>query len=234
MSRFLSCLLLLLGCVSFAHAEDKPKGPLAEARLHWLKGNYAEARELYQAKAKDEKLLAAATVGVARTYLSEGEPDKAITVLDGALKNAEDDPDLLAAKADVLYQLGKWDEALKTAEAALKAKKDHFAARWVRARIVRDRGDMKEVDQEMRWFVRTYTARSNADDDIKDPDELLIVGQAGTDNARWHNLSNQFSFILNEIYADILKKYEPDCWIAEYLSGAMLLEKYNRPEAIKA
>ena len=85
----------------------------------------------------------------------------------------------------------------------------------------------------MRWFVRTYTKRSNMDKDIKDPDELMIVGQAGTENARWNSLSDQFVFILNEVYADVLK-IEPECWIAEYLAGSMLLEKMNLPEATKA
>ena len=68
---------------------------------------------------------------------------------DEALKKDESDPELLAAKADILYRTGKWDDALKVAEAVLKAKKDHFLARWVRARIYRDKGDMANADTEM-------------------------------------------------------------------------------------
>jgi len=223
------CLFIVTGLF----ADEKPKGPLAEARLRWLKGNYAEARELYQAKLDDEKLRPAAAIGVARTFLSEGDYEKALEVLTTALKKAESDADLLAARADVLYQTGQWDEALKLAEAALKEKPNHFAARWVRARLLRDRGQMKEADQEMRWFVRTYTQRSNNDDDIKDPEELLLVGQAGCENARWHHLHDQFRFILNEVYVDVVK-FEADCWQAECLSGAILLEKFNRAQATKA
>ena len=226
-------VLLLVCTVSTLHADEKAKGPLAEARSRWLNGNYAEARELYEAKAKEEKLHNAATIGIARTHISEGNHVKALEALDAALKKSADDADLLAARADVLYQTGRWDDALEAAENALKIKTNHFAARWVRARLLRDRGKMAEADAEMRWFVRTYTQRSNNDDDIKDPDELLIVGQAGAENARWHNLSDQFRFILVEVYGDVLK-FEPECWIAEYLAGAMLLEKYNRPEALKA
>jgi tetratricopeptide (TPR) repeat protein len=231
--RCLAAALLLCLVPAARAADEKPKGPLAEARQRWLKGGYAEARELYEEKAKDEKFRTAATVGIARTFVSEGEHARALEVLDAALKDAEENPDLLAARADALYQTGDWDKALETAEAALKAKEEHFAARWVRARVYRDRGENKEADAEMRWFVRTYTRRSNADDDIKDPDELLIVGQAGAENARWHNLPQQFKFILDEVYADVLK-FEPDCWYAELYAGDMLLEKGNKPEAVAA
>ena len=77
-------------------------------------------------------------------------------------------------------------------EAALKVDPDHLAARWVRARILRDSGDYDRAGAEMLWFVRTYTKRSNNDNDITDPDELLIVGQAGTEDARNRAVSDQF------------------------------------------
>ena len=85
----------------------------------------------------------------------------------------------------------------------------------------------------MRWFVRTYTQRDNADKPIKDPDELLLVGLAGSENARWHSLSDQFRFLINDLYPDVLK-YDPDDWRAEWHIGMLLLEKYNRPEANQA
>jgi cellulose synthase operon protein C len=229
--RLLSTLLLF--CFASTIRADDKGNPLAEARLRWLKGNYAEARELYQEQLKSDKLGATAAIGVARTYLNEGEIAKALEVLDAALKKADDNADLLAAKADLLYQTGKWDEALKLAEKIIKEQDEHFLARWVRARIYRDRGDMKNAAVEMRWFVRTYTRRSQMDADIKVPDELLIVGQAGAEHARWNSLSDQFQFILSEVYGDVLK-IEPACWMAEYLAGSMLLEKMNLPEAVSA
>ena len=81
--------------------------------------------------------------------------------------------------------------------------------------------------------MRTYTERSNKDDDIKDPEELLLVGLAGAENARWHNLADQFRVILNDVYGDALKN-EKDFWPAEYQAGMLLLEKYNRGEALDA
>src|SRR5262249_53000735 len=88
-------------------------------------------------------------------------------------------------------------------------------------------------DTEFRWFVRTYSERSEKDNDIKDPDALLLIGQAGCENARWNNLPDQFSFVLNDVYGDALK-YDKDLWFAEYLAGMLLLEKYQRGEALTA
>lgn len=229
--------LSLFFAAPFLPADDKkpaaPKGPLAEARQRLNKGNYAEARAEYAKHLADDKLGPAAAIGVANAWRAEGEYPKALDAVADALKAHPKNADLLAARADLLYDQGKWDEALADAEAAMKVQDDHFLARWVKARITRDAGDVDAADQQMRWFVRAYNAASNADKDITDPDRLLLVGLAGTENARWNNLSNQFRFILRDVYGDVLKN-DPDCWRAELYSGQMLLEKYNRPQALEA
>ena len=239
MIRLLTSLFLFLPCLAFADDEPKtpkaktPDTPLAEARQRWLRGNYEEARAQYEKLLDDEKTRSAAAIGVARTWLSEGNHDKALAALNEAVQKDGKSPDLLAARADVFYETGQWDEATKDADAAIKLKPDQFQARWVRAALTRDTGDLTKADAEMRWFVRTYTQRDNADKPIKDPDELLLVGLAGAENARWHSLVDQFRFLINDLYPDVLK-YDPDDWRAEWHIGQLLLEKYNRPEANQA
>ena len=213
--------------------ETKPDGPLAAAKQRLQRGNYAEARSAFEELAKDPKTAPAAAAGVAASWRAEGEYTRALGVLDDAVKAAADNPDLLAHRADLLYFLGKWDDAMKDAGEAIARQEKHFLARWVRAQVLRDKGNLTPADNEMRWFVREYTAASNADKDITDPELLALVGQAGTENARWHSLSKQFAFILNEVYKDALKA-DPDYWQVEHLAGRMLLEKYNRPEANEA
>src|SRR6185312_9746484 len=115
----------------------------------------------------------------------------------------------------------------------IDANKEQFLARWVRAQIYRDRGVMKKADAECKWFVRTYTQRDQKDDPIKDAEELVLVGLAGAENARWNNLPDQFEFILNDVYKDAFK-YDKLYWLAEYQAGMLLLEKYNQPEALRA
>jgi tetratricopeptide (TPR) repeat protein len=230
MKHHLSAACLLLLCAAAAPAAPPS---LKDARERWLKGNYEEALAQYEELAKDAKNKTAATIGVSLCLQSQGEYDKALAAIDAVLKDATKDHALLARRAELLYLRGRWDEAEKAAEAALSTNKEQFLARWVRAQIYRDRGDLKKADEECKWFVRTYSDRSNADKDITDPDELLLVGLAGAENARWHNLADQFKFILNDVYRDALKS-DKSFWPAEYQSGMLLLEKYNRGEALDA
>ena len=38
--------------------------------------------------------------------------------------------------------------------------------------------------------------------EITDPDDLLLIGLAGCERARYHNLSDQFEFILKEVWGE--------------------------------
>lgn len=226
---------LLVLAAAGLNSQDKksaPKSPLAEARLRLNKGNYAEARAEYAKHLADPKLGPAAAIGTAAAWREEGEYEKGLASLTDALKTFAKSADLLAARADLAFELGRWDAAAADAEAALKIQEDHFLARWTKARLARDKGDTDSGYDQMRWFIRAYNAASQADKDIVDPDTLLVVGLAATENARWNSISNQFRFILREIYGDALK-YEPECWRAELYAGQLLLEKYNRPQAVE-
>jgi tetratricopeptide (TPR) repeat protein len=225
--RPLALLLLVLAIPGFARAD------LADARKQLQRGNYPEARTAYAEAAKDPKQAPAAAVGIAAAWRAEGESDKALDTLSDAIKVHPDHPDLLANRADLLYSLGRWDDALKDAEAAIPKQDKHFLARWVRARILRDKGDLAAADREVRWFVREYTDANQADRPITNTEALLIVGQAGEENARWHNLPAQLQFVLTDVYGAVLKA-DPDCWQAECLAGRMLLEKHHRADALAA
>ena len=211
----------------------KKVDPLSDPRQRLQRGNYAEARDGFTALAADPKHATAAAVGLAAAWRAEGEYSRALAALDDALKATPADPDLLAHRADLLFALGKWDDALKDAEAVVAKHDKHFLARWVRACVLRDRGDLPAADKEVRWFVKEYTDAAAAERAITDAERLLIVGQAGAENATFNNRPQQFSFILNEVYRDALK-HDPDCWRAEYLSGRMLLDKHNRADALDA
>jgi tetratricopeptide (TPR) repeat protein len=229
MQRFLA-VFVVLGAVSSTLAG----GPtLKEARQRLLRGNYAEARELYTALIKDARQRVPATIGLSRAMESEGEYDQAQTTIDTALKDLPRNADLLGRRAELLYLRGRWNDAEKAAATALAIQEDHFPARWVLGQVYRDRGEVDKADEEFRWFVRTYTQRSNNDMEITDPDELITIGQAGCERARWHNLSDQFRFILNEVFAETVKQ-DKDFWWGDYHSGRLYLEKYNKADANRA
>ena len=226
--RSLCACLVALTSVSLANAG----GTLKEARQRLLRGNYEEAREQYAALAKDAKHAVAATVGISRAWQSEGEYDKALAVLDAALKDHPQNADLLAGRAEILYTRGRWEDAEKAAKDALIATRDnHFLAHWVLAQIHRDRGDFAKAGSDLIWFIRTYSRRSDEDKEITDPDELLLVGLAACERARWDSrLADQFQFVLNEIWTPVAKS-DKDFWPALSASGRLYLEKYNHARA---
>jgi tetratricopeptide (TPR) repeat protein len=206
---------------------------LKEARKRWLRGNYEEARALFEELARDPGQLPASALGLSRIAECQGRYDQALSAVDTALPAAGTNADLHARRAELLFLRGSWDDADKAVARALELRSDHFLAHWIRARLFVVRGDLTKADAEFRWFVRTYTTRNDADQDVKDPEELLLIGLAGCDNARWNNLADQFQFILNEVFGEALRQDE-DFWPAKYHAGLVFLEKYDRPDALAA
>ncbi len=207
----------------------KVSSPFADAdeRLH--KGNYDEARELYAELAKkDAKLKPGAAVGTAETFRLAGEHTKAMETLDAAVKDAPKSADALAARGDLLYELGKWDDAEKDVDAALADQADNARARWVKACLLRERGKLDYAKEAFRWLVRFYNGK-----DTFTADEFYYIGLGAAEFARWTNNSKQFSFIVNTLVKDALKE-DASLWVAEQLAGELLLEKYNRPDAVDA
>src|SRR5262249_51392858 len=65
----------------------------------------------------------------------------------------------------------------------------------------------------------------------KDSDSLMIIAEGAAQYGRWRTVPDIFKFIVNTICPDALKA-DPDCWQASVLSGDLLLEKYNREQAV--
>ena len=130
-------------------------------------GVYDEAKAGYEELIKSEKSPVAAIIGLADCFLAVGEYSEGLEALDAGHKTHSDNPDLLAHRADLFFFLGKWDEAAKDAETAIKQHEKNFLARWVRVTILlRDKGDIPAADKEVRWFVKAYTrSASNAEKD---------------------------------------------------------------------
>jgi tetratricopeptide (TPR) repeat protein len=226
MMRHLCACLLALTLPALA-AADGPS--LKSARQRFLRGNVEEAIGQYEELAKDAKQKSAAAAGLSRCYEAQGEYDKALAVVDDALKADAKNLDLLSRRAELLYLRGRWDDAEKAAESALAVDKQCVRARWVRVQVWRDRGELAKVKPELPWFTRLFNEA-----DVKDPDDLYTLGLAVSEYTRWKKgLADQFQDILTELYGGALRA-DKDYWPAEYQAGRLLLEKYNRPEALDA
>ena len=81
---------------------------------------------------------------LARYYLTQKEPEKAITLMDNYISQNETEPDRLKAlvfKAAVLVQMQKADESLKILEAVLKENPGDVAAHTLKGDILTNRKD---------------------------------------------------------------------------------------------
>ena len=82
--RYLPLCLLSLLALAPAYGQP-PTWKDAEQRL--LRGNYAEARELFELLGKEPQNKTAAAIGLCRAWQSEGGYDKALDIVDAAIKN---------------------------------------------------------------------------------------------------------------------------------------------------
>src|SRR5262249_43800148 len=119
-------------------------------------------------------------------------------------------------------------DAEKAADDAVTGNAKQLLARWVLARLYRDRGQLDKADKALTWFIRYYN-----DNDVKDPEELFAVGLGVEEHARWNKDPDERQTVLSDLYEAALKK-DKELWQAEYVIGLMMMQTYNRPEALRS
>jgi predicted Zn-dependent protease len=201
---------------------------LAEARQLFLSGSYAEAAEMYGRLA--EKEPGAAAVGQARCLASVGKVDEAVKVLTAAAKQRNAVGEIHAELAKLALDRGDYKEAEDQALATVCGWSSEIPAatqaKWVLAELRCRTGRLDDAEQHYKRLVDQY----NVETKIKDADTLRYIGLGAAQYARWNRLSDQFHFLVNELYPDILK-LDKDYWPAHYEVGLLYLEKFNQAEA---
>jgi cellulose synthase operon protein C len=221
----LTAVCILLIAVTLAHAG----ATLKTARKELQEGNYAEAREMYEALAKNAKTRLPATLGLSQALESTGEYEKAQQVIETLLKDEPKNADLLARLAELHHTRGRWPEAEKTAQSALAENKDNFLAHWVLGQVLRDRGETEKADEQFLWFIR----QSNKVD-ITNPDELRLCGLAGLERARLHHITDEFQNVIENYFRAKSIKDDKTYWQGEYEAGKLFMDKHNKPGAFRA
>lgn len=202
------------------------KQSLKAAREHAQRGRYEEAIEAYEAVLKDESKNVTAVIGLSRALEENGQIKDAVLRLDAAVNEQPKAIDIQIRRAEVAFTQGQFEEAEKVVDQVLEADQEHLPARLLKAKLLVERGQIKEADDAFRWFVRYYNRKQP-----EDPESLLVIGEASAMYARWHGIADIFNFIVNTLCADVLKADE-HAWQAHYLSGSLLLEKYNRAQGL--
>ncbi|MEX1095183.1 MAG: tetratricopeptide repeat protein [Planctomycetales bacterium] len=220
-------LWLLVAIGRPALAEDRLKPAAADAaREHFQKGRYAEAREAFAALLDDDPTAVAAAIGLSRAHQAEGAWAEAQAALEQAIAGHPQAAALPARLGEVLFRRSRYAEAEKRANEAIALDPDQPLAHLVRAQALAETGRLDAADGEYRWFVRYYNRAQPAD-----AETLLLVAEGSLQYARWHSVSQIFDFAVNTLCPDALQADE-NAWQAHHVSGAILLEKYNRADAL--
>ncbi|MBI3468566.1 MAG: tetratricopeptide repeat protein [Planctomycetes bacterium] len=206
--------------VGLARADE-----LDDARRMYLSGQYEEATEAYKALA--DKQPAASALGVAHCQLAAGLLDEVRQTLTSATAKHPEDAHFPAELARLAFDAGDYPRAKEQAAAALKLDENSLLARWITAEIARVTGDLQSADASYKWFVDYYNR-----EEVSDPDDLRLIALAAAQFARWNRLSDQFTFLVNELLPDALDEDER-YWPAHYEAARLYLEKYNEAEATR-
>lgn len=205
---------------------ERPDTLLKSARQHFQKGRIEEAIATYEDAAAKKADPTVVAIGICDCHTFEGRTTEAVTVLNAALKARPQSVGLIAKMAELLFSEGEYSDGLKHAEDAIKLDADLPLAHLVRADCLTELGKLKEADEEYRWCLRYYNRVQPTA-----AETLLIVGRGSAQYARWHSVPQVFKFVVNTLSPDALKD-DSDCWQAYYLSGSLLLEKYNRADGL--
>lgn len=210
----------------------EPVERLAAVRQHGLQGRYEEASELYETLAGEAAITGDVAmdvpfvVGYLAVLREQGQLDTAEKVLGAALDRRPEHPRFLAEQARLDFIRGRWDAATTRCDAALKFDPDDLLARWTQACLFESTGRYKEADASYVWFVRYYNRKQP-----KEPEALYFTALGSLQYARWKGSTQIFDFTINTLCPDALK-VEPKYWPVLVLSGNLLLEKYNRAQAL--
>ena len=225
--------VLAVVAVCLLGADAKPD--TAEELL--LTGKYDEAVEQYRAVLGTTPGAPGPTIGLTRAMEARGQVDAALKVLARAVAMHPKNADLAVRHAELVMLKGRYAEAAKRVRPIVQRDPQHIGARTVLGQALEAVGQYDEANTIFEGLVFYYSDHSG---EINTAWDLWRIGQASTayivrnakDMAAQQSLNQQLDFVLNELYADVLL-LNPRFWPARVAGGRLLLERYNRPGALK-
>ena len=220
------CLALAICPAHSAVADEKEAARFEQAHVHLQKGRIDEALDLYDGLAGDKADTQRLAIGKSRCFEFRGDWQEATETIESAVKALDDSPLLRARLAELYLAQGRFDEAARSIKRALEIDANSPEARLVDADLCAATGRFKQADEGYHWFIKFYNQTQP-----EDSETLLVVARATSQYARWHGVPQIFDFTVNTLCPDALAK-DKDCWQAHWIAGMLLLEKYNRAQAV--
>lgn len=200
--------------------------PFREASLHRQKGRYAEAEEVLNQLAKETADPARLAIELSHVQEAVGQWKELTGQLEAAAKAHSNQPDLLARLAEVYFRQGRYEETQKLLDRMQKLDGQHPLAHLVLADLLAETGQLEKSLENYVWFVRYYNRAQPTD-----AKTLELVARGSLQYARWKSSSQILKFVVNTLCPDMLKEEETS-WQSHLIAGELLLEKYNRAQAL--
>ena len=133
----------------------------------------------------------------------------------------------MARRAELHFSRGQFARSGKARRSARQAERDNLLARLVLAEVYAETGRTEEANESYRWFIRYY----NEPPSQRMRQACSSSPQGAIQYARWNHNTQIFHFVVNTLCPDALKN-DPNAWESHLLSGGLLLEKFNREQAV--
>ena len=200
-----------------------PKDEIESAYRHWLTGHYDESLESMEKLDSSDPSVARLK---ALNHEAVGRYAEAEAAVQFGLEKNPKSAELLAIASRLCRKRGDYPLALERADLGIASHADSLPSRWERVLALDAMGRQEEILKELEKFVDFYNEKQP-----KDAETLVIVALGSAEYARGAKISDQFDFILNTLLVDA-RGADPEYWPTDWLAGEILLEKYNKKQAI--
>ncbi|MCA9081185.1 MAG: tetratricopeptide repeat protein, partial [Planctomycetaceae bacterium] len=196
-----------------------------------LQGEYAAALEAFEEARQEATELTDSDrtqiwLGLCQLHVEQGDWTAAKQVAKAAVAELPNVARIWALQAEMQYLTGEYDAAARSVKEALDRDSQEPRSVLIYAHLLLAAGRTLEAIDQYRWFVRYYNRVQPTD-----AETLVTIGEGAAQYARLKSVSAVFKFIVNTLCVDALKD-QPDYWPATLLSGQLLMEKYNRAQAL--
>ena len=166
-----------------------------------MHGRYEEAAEIYKPQSAADLQAA---LGLAACQEAQGKTDEAVKTLNPL---AEKHADIQAQLARLAFERGDYNESRHRVDATLKLAAEHPLGLYIKAELARTSGSIEEAER------LPSPDRVLQQSQRQVPRRVRWIGRAAAEYARWNRLSDQFDFLVNDLYPSAVK-LDADYWPA--------------------
>lgn len=230
-----ACFLIpIMAAISMAANEPttKPAGPDAQlraARDHHLHGRYDKAIALCEQLAQSPATAIAAACRRAAIDHERGDYTDGLSRLRAVEKEATKDPHWHVALADLLADIGRYDESIEHARVAIKLDEESLRARWRLGQSLERLGRTKDAIEAYKHFDDIMTGDSLPDD--AETLTTLGLGFYRYSTLTRTNLVQRTRHVLDESFGSAVDFLDAAYWPARQAAGELLLAKHNLADA---